>query len=85
MVVATNITYQSLVDRIDAKLSRIYDNTRGIGKGNMRLRYRDEDGDFVTVDGDEGVRVCFEEWREMNEGNMGNGVGEIELYCDSLE
>lgn len=88
LVVATNITYQSLVDRIDAKLSRIYDNTRGIGKGNMRLRYRDEDGDFVTVDGDEGVRVCFEEWREMNEANgevQGGGVGEIELYCASLE
>lgn len=49
----------------------------------MRLRYRDKDGDFVTVHGDEGVRACFE-WSEMNEAMFGQarphsgvGVGEI--------
>lgn len=83
LVVATNITYQSLVDRIDAKIGRLTSSGAGIGNGKMRLRYRDGDGDLVTVDGDEGVGEAFEEWREMNEGV--EGVGEIELFCASVE
>lgn len=85
LVVATNITYQSLVDRIDAKIGRLTSSGAGIGNGKMRLRYKDGDGDLVTVDGDEGVMEAFEEWREMNEGAQDGGVGEIELFCASVE
>ena len=87
LVVATNISYSSLIDRIDAKISRLTTSGEGIGNGGMRLRYRDADGDLVTVDGDEGVMEAFEEWREMNAAAIGGveGVGEIELFCAGVE
>ncbi|KAI9884180.1 MAG: hypothetical protein M1823_004044 [Watsoniomyces obsoletus] len=73
LVVATNISYQSLVDRIDAKLSRF--TALAIGRGTIRLRYRDEDGDFVTIRSDEDIQLAFSDWREqmrvqMKEGGM---------------
>ncbi|KAI1869517.1 hypothetical protein JX265_006607 [Neoarthrinium moseri] len=80
LVVAFNITYQSMIDRIDAKLSRFTDSS--IGKGNLKLRYRDEDGDFVNIESDEDIQIAFLEHRDgsKNQYNMG-GVGEIELFC----
>ncbi|KAK9414805.1 putative Pleckstrin-like protein [Seiridium unicorne] len=80
LVVAFNITYQSMIDRIDAKLSRFTDSS--IGKGNLKLRYRDEDGDFVNIESDEDIQIAFLEHREgsKNQYNLG-GVGEIELFC----
>ncbi len=111
LVVATNISYQSLVDRIDAKLSRF--TSLAIGRGTIRLRYRDEDGDFVTIRSDEDIQLAFSDWREqmrqqMREQmkvvggggmiaspnlNLGLGLGmggagqlgEIQLYCQSME
>ncbi|KAB5585095.1 CDC24 calponin [Coniochaeta sp. 2T2.1] len=83
LVVAFNITYQSLIDRIDAKLNRF--TSSSIAKGGLKLRYRDEDGDFVTIEGDEDIQIAISEWREgmreANEGGMQGGVGEIELFC----
>jgi cell division control protein 24 len=80
LVVAFNITYQSMIDRIDAKLSRFTGSS--IGKGNLKLRYRDEDGDFVNIDSDEDIQIAFLEHGEgsRNQYNIG-GVGEIELFC----
>lgn len=80
LVVAFNISYQFLVDRIDVKLARFTNSS--IGKGNLKLRYRDEDGDFVNIEGDEDIQIAFMEFREAlrNQYNI-NGVGEIELFC----
>lgn len=81
LVAAFNITYQSLTDRIDVKLRRF--TTSSIGQGNLRLRYRDEDGDFVNIESDEDIQIAFSDWRE-NMGSMysgGGGMGEIELFC----
>ncbi|KAF5483712.1 Rho guanine nucleotide exchange factor scd1 [Colletotrichum fructicola] len=72
LVVAFNITYQSLIDRIDAKLARFTNSS--ISKGMLKLRYQDEDGDFVTIASDDDIQIAFIEWRE-------GGVGEIELFC----
>ena len=81
LVVAFNITYQSLVDRIDAKLARAYKNS--ISRGDLRLQYRDEDGDFVAIEGDEDIQITISEWREsvQNTYMSPGGVGEIELFC----
>ncbi|KAH6657625.1 Pleckstrin homology domain-containing protein [Truncatella angustata] len=80
LVVAFNITFQSMIDRIDAKLSRFTDSS--IGKGGLRLRYRDEDDDFVSIESDEDIQIAFLEHRDgaKNQYNLG-GVGEIELFC----
>jgi cell division control protein 24 len=81
LVVAFNITYQSLIDRIDAKLNRF--TSSSIGKGNLKLRYRDEDGDFVTIESNDDIQIAISEWREgMRNAFAGpGGVGEIELFC----
>ena len=79
LVVAFNITYQSLIDRIDAKLSRFSNSS--IGKGNLRLRYRDEDGDFVTIESDDDIQIAFLEWREGARNMYSTSVGEIEIFC----
>jgi cell division control protein 24 len=80
LVVTFNITYQSLIDRIDAKLAR-FTNT-SIGKGSLKLRYRDEDGDFVTIESDDDIQIAISEWREgVKNMYAAPGVGEIELFC----
>jgi cell division control protein 24 len=84
LVVAFNITYQSLIDRIDAKIGRFSNNA--IAKGTMRLRYRDEDGDFVTIESDDDIQIAFQEWREAQKAQYHAGqLGEIELFCLSVE
>ncbi|ERS97639.1 hypothetical protein HMPREF1624_05810 [Sporothrix schenckii ATCC 58251] len=79
LVVAFNITYQSLVDRIDAKLARFTNSS--IGKGNLKLRYQDEDGDFVSIESDDDIQIAFMEWRDGVRNMYNAGVGEIELFC----
>lgn len=85
LVVAFNITYQSLIDRIDAKLARF--TSSSVAKGGLKLRYRDEDGDFVTIESDDDIQIAISEWREgmrdraFASGGGPGGVGEIELFC----
>ncbi|KAI2794900.1 hypothetical protein POX_a01501 [Penicillium oxalicum] len=84
LVIATNILFPSLTDRVDAKLARFTD--RSIGSKTVRLRYRDEDGDFITIDNDEAVQLAFIEWREQHRDELAKGVvGEIELYCQVVD
>ncbi|KAG9239713.1 BcCDC24, RhoGEF protein [Amylocarpus encephaloides] len=84
LVVAFNITYQSLIDRIDAKVGRFSNNA--IARGTMRLRYRDEDGDFVTIESDDDIQIAFQEWREAQKAQYHAGqLGEIELFCLGVE
>ncbi len=67
------------VYRIDAKLARF--TTSSISKGLLKLRYRDEDGDFVAIEGDDDIQIAFMEWREGVRNMYSGGVGEIELFC----
>ncbi len=84
LVVAFNITYQSLVDRIDAKVGRF--SNKSIAEGTMRLRYKDEDDDFVTIESDDDIQIAFQEWREAQKQQYHQGqLGEIELFCLSVE
>ncbi|TKX23303.1 Rho guanine nucleotide exchange factor scd1 [Elsinoe australis] len=81
LVVPSNITYQSLKDRIDAKLQRstnISLTDRGAGN-QVKLKYLDED-DYVNIASDEDVQTAFETWREQR-GEGAIGLGEIELFC----
>ncbi|KAM0254870.1 hypothetical protein ACHAQJ_006362 [Trichoderma viride] len=79
LVVAFNITYQSLVDRIDAKLARF--TTSSIAQGMLKLRYQDEDEDFVTIESDDDIQIAFMEFRDGMKSAYTAGVGEIELFC----
>ena len=84
LVIASNIQFRSLTDRIDAKLARLTNHS--IGGGTVRLRYRDEDGDFVWIDSDEAVQDAFLDWRETHADKLAAGqVGEILLFCQSMD
>nr|POE47005.1 rho guanine nucleotide exchange factor scd1 [Quercus suber] len=85
LVVPLNISYQSLKDRIDAKLQRsttLSLGDRGPKENQVKLKYLDED-DFVSIQSDEDVQTAFETWREQRGGDTGGlgGMGEIELFC----
>lgn len=82
LVVPSNISYQTLKDRIDAKLIRstnISLTDRGGGSNTVKLKYLDED-DYINIASDEDVQIAFETWREQR-GEGLNGMGEIELFC----
>jgi cell division control protein 24 len=84
LVIASNILFRSLIDRVDAKLARF--TSRSIGNKSVRLRYKDEDGDFVTIDSDEAVQLAFMEWRDQHQDTLAQGqVGEIQLFCQAVE
>lgn len=86
LVVPLNISYQSLKDRVDAKLQRSTNLTLGGGPGAskdnvVKLKYLDED-DFVTIQTDEDVQEAFESWREqVQNGEAVPVMAEVELYC----
>ncbi|KAI0393565.1 hypothetical protein F5Y17DRAFT_305567 [Xylariaceae sp. FL0594] len=82
LVVPFNITYQSLIDRIDVKLARFTNSS--IGKGNLKLRYCDEDGDLVTIESDDDIQIAFYEWRESVNNANSTGVGEITLFVSDF-
>lgn len=87
LVVSTTISYDSLKDRIDAKLQRSTNLTLqdrrpsdgGVEKIPVKLKYLDED-DYVSIQSDEDVQTAFETWREQKGEGIG-GMGEIELFC----
>ncbi|RSL60460.1 hypothetical protein CEP54_006784 [Fusarium duplospermum] len=64
LIVAFNITYQSLVGQIDANLARYTDTSSRIRNGLLKLRYRDKDGDLVVIEDDEDIEIAFTEWHE---------------------
>jgi cell division control protein 24 len=70
MIIASNIQFRSLADRIDAKLARFTNHS--IASGSVRLRYRDEDGDFILIDSDEAVHEALLDWRETRAANSSN-------------
>lgn len=80
LVVPLNISYHSLRDRIDAKLSRSTNISLSDRTPNqVKLKYLDED-DYVSIQSDEDVQSAFETWREQRGEGLG-GMGEIELFC----
>ncbi|KAF1938795.1 hypothetical protein EJ02DRAFT_514266 [Clathrospora elynae] len=80
LVVSTNISFQSLKDRIDAKLQR--STSVSLGSGQVKLKYLDSDNTYVSIQCDDDVQEAFENWKEQQQNvNPGGGLGEIELFC----
>ena len=77
MIIPSNIHFRSLTDRIDAKLSRFTNHS--IASGSVRLRYQDEDGDFILIDSDDGVREALLDWQECNSSGGGGAMQNSEL------
>lgn len=83
IVVPIIIKHRSLIDRIDSKMVKI--SSASISSGTARLRYKDQDGDTVTIVSDEDVSLAIEDWglghlQQLQEGI----VGDFELYWHEL-
>lgn len=82
LVIASNIQFRSLTDRIDAKLSRL--SHHSIGSGSIKLKYKDEDGDYLSLDSGEALSDALLDWSETHAEKLAAGaVGEIDLYCST--
>lgn len=82
MIIASNIQFRSLAERIDAKLARFTNHS--ISSGSVRLRYRDEDGDFVLIDSDEAVHEALLDWRENQSSNANAQNAELLLFAHAV-
>lgn len=83
IVIASNIQFRSLIDRIDAKLARFTNHS--IGSGSVRLKYLDEDDDFIWIDSDEAIHEALLDWRETHVEKIAAGqLAEILLYAQSV-
>lgn len=79
IVVPSSIKYKTLVDRIDSKMVRVA--PASIARGSARLRYRDQDDDFIVIKNDEDVADAIEEWATAHETNLQEGiVDDFELF-----
>ncbi len=79
IVVPIIIKHRSLIDRIDSKMVRI--SSASISNGTARLRYRDQDGDILTVASDEDVSLAIEDWALSHLQQLQEGiVSDFELF-----
>ena len=72
IVVSTNIQHQSLIDRIDSKLEKV--SSGSISKGSARLRYRDSDGDMVSINSQEDFGMAVEDWTEAHKDDIRTSI-----------
>jgi len=79
IVVSSAVSYETLRDRIDAKLSRA--TSLSLASGSVKLRYLLDD-DFISISQDEDVQTAFESWKEQQLGDgMSGSMGDLELFC----
>ena len=78
LVVSNNISYESLKDRIDAKLQRI--TNVSLSSGSVKLKYLYDD-EYISIQTDEDVQTAFETWREEQQEAGNPQFGDIELFC----
>ncbi len=79
IVVPIIIKHRSLIDRIDSKMAKV--SSASIAKGSARLRYKDSDGDLITIRSDEDVQLSIEDWGSVNEGQIRDGIiPDFQLY-----
>ena len=83
IVVPIVIKHRSLVDRIDSKMVKI--SSASISKGTARLRYKDMDGDNVSVDSDDDVQLAIEDWGSVHAKQLAEGtVSDFELQWQEV-
>jgi cell division control protein 24 len=83
IVVPIIIKHRSLIDRIDSKMEKV--SSSSIAKGTARLKYQDSDNEMVTMKCDEDVQIAIEEWVNVNEESLRNGViPDFELYWNEI-
>ncbi|KAI4242491.1 MAG: hypothetical protein LQ352_007228 [Teloschistes flavicans] len=84
IVVPIVIKHRSLIDRIDSKMVKI--SSASISKGTARLKYKDNENDYVTIDNDDDVQDAIEDWGGVHERNLRAGIlDDFELHWEEKQ
>ena len=83
IVVPIIIKHRSLIDRIDSKMTKV--STASISKNTARLRYRDEEGDLVTIKTDDDVQMAIDDWAQRNDESIRKTIyPDFELFWQPM-
>jgi cell division control protein 24 len=85
VVVPSDVTYNSLVQKVRHKLSVCSNVAKD---GPLRMKYQDEDGDLVTISSDEDVALAIETRTQPNNvanaGIAGAGIINLLVYSSAI-
>jgi cell division control protein 24 len=62
LVIPQHISYTDLMGRVEQKLHVVGD----LRSTSPRLKYQDEDGDFITINSDDDIQLAFESYNYSN-------------------
>jgi hypothetical protein len=77
LVISRSISYVGLILRIDDKLTRFSKDS--ISNGQLKLRWRDEDGDLVNISNDEDLQLAITE--ELQRSRAETELKEMNFIC----
>ena len=81
--ISSTIKYQSLIDRIDTKIGTFSNNS--IGRGTLKLRYCDEDGDIVVIENDDDIRHAYDDALQRVDLRNTEAIAQLDLYCEDIK
>ncbi|KAI9295810.1 RhoGEF-domain-containing protein [Neoconidiobolus thromboides FSU 785] len=85
IMVPSSIDFEELSDKVERKL-RLCGGRRGNKMEDLssgfRMRYRDEDNDFITINSDDDVQMAFESVKGITPGGSVISMSAINLYVD---
>lgn len=70
IIVPYNISYEQLMNRIEHKVSIC----GGSASGPLKIRYQDEDGDFISMSSDDDVQMAFDVFCDASNGEGTVGI-----------
>ena len=79
IVVPSNIKYQTLIDRIDAKMEKHSDCS--ITDGTAKLRWFDEDS-YISLNDDYDIQLLLDEWRQQQFQHQKQGKPLLDLELE---
>ncbi|BFZ60638.1 Guanine nucleotide exchange factor for Cdc42p [Saitoella coloradoensis] len=80
VVVAPNISYEKLMERVEKKVRLCGDRSAADLSQGIRMKYMDEDGDLITINSDEDVGMAIEAIGPRDEGGILGGGSVLSLY-----
>jgi cell division control protein 24 len=80
IIVPYNIAYAQLMDRIERKV-KICGSGPDISPGaNIKIRYQDEDGDYISMNSDDDVQMAFDVSGEPGQNDSAGITGVVTLF-----
>lgn len=79
IIVPANIAYAQLIDRIERKVKNCAELANG--SGPIRIKYQDEDGDYISMSSDDDVQMAFDVACEAAGAKDSTGV--VTLYVQA--